>query len=420
MTPPNLNRRVAITGIGLITPLGCTVEGNWQAMLNGESGIRSITHFDPRDLPCTIGGEIPDFDPITFMSSKEARRMSRASQIMLAASKQAIEDAGLSVPLQSPERAGVYIGTAAGGVIRLDEGIQTLRTRGYGRVNPFAAPAVLPNMLTFHVTEYAGAVGPNCTITTACASGTQSVGEAFHLIRSGKLDLAIAGGAEALISDFVIAGFAAMRALPTGFNDRPSEASRPFDAGRDGFVLSEGAACLILERLDLALDRGAQPYAEVVGYASSNDAYHMAAPHPQAAGAIRTMKWALEDGDQSPDAVDYINAHGTSTPANDVAESNAIKAVFGKRAYQLPISSTKSMIGHPMGASGAIEAAVCALTINRGQIHPTINYEVPDPACDLDYVPNEARTASVRTALTNSFGLGGQNACLVIKDIEAA
>lgn len=344
--------------------------------------------------------------------------MSRASQIMLAASKQAIADSGLTVPLASPERAGVYIGTAAGGVVRLDQGIQTLRTRGYGRVNPFAAPAVLPNMLTFHVTEYAGAVGPNCTITTACASGTQSVGEAFHLIRSGKLDLAIAGGAEALISDFVIAGFAAMRALPTGFNDRPSEASRPFDAHRDGFVLSEGAACLILERLDLALDRGARPYAEVIGYASSNDAYHMAAPHPQAAGAIRTMKWALEDAGQSPDSIDYINAHGTSTPANDEAESNAIKMVFGERAYDLPISSTKSMIGHPMGASGAIEAAVCALTIDRGRIHPTINYEVPDPACDLDYVPNQARTARVQTALTNSFGLGGQNACLVIKGID--
>ncbi|MGA9532947.1 MAG: beta-ketoacyl-ACP synthase II [Anaerolineales bacterium] len=418
MTPPDTKVRVAITGIGLITPLGCTLEGNWNAMLSGVSGIRSISRFDPQDLPCTIGGEIPDFDPTTYMSSKDARRMSRASQIMLAASKLAIEDAHLTVPFTSPERAGVYVGTAAGGVIRLDEGIQTLRTRGFSRVNPFTAPAVLPNMLTFHVTEYAGAVGPNCTITTACASGTQSVGEAFHLIQGGRADLVVAGGAEALISDFVIAGFAAMRALPTGFNDQPSKASRPFDALRDGFVLSEGAACLILERLDLALERGARPYAEIMGYASSNDAYHMAAPHPEAAGAIRTMQWALADANLSPDGIDYINAHGTSTPSNDAAESNAIKAVFGERAYRIPISSTKSMIGHPMGASGTIEAAVCALTIDNDQIPPTINYEVPDPACDLDYVPNQSRQVHVDTALTNSFGLGGQNACLVIKGVH--
>jgi 3-oxoacyl-[acyl-carrier-protein] synthase II len=415
----NADSRVAITGIGLITPLGCTLEGNWQAMLDGRSGIRSITHFEPDGLPCTIGGEVPDFDPLEFMSAKQARRMSRASQLMLAAAKVSLMDAGLQVPLAAPERAGVYIGTAAGGVVRLDRGIQTMRTRGFGRVNPFAAPAVLPNMLAFHVTEYAGAVGPNCTITTACASGTQTVGEAFHVIRQGRVDLAIAGGGEALISDFVIGGFAAMRALPTGFNDRPHEASRPFDAKRDGFVLSEGAACLILERLDSARARGARPYAEITGYASSSDAYHMAAPHPEAAGAIRTMRWALADAGASPDDIDYINAHGTSTPANDEAETRAIKVVFGDRAYRVPISSTKSMIGHPMGASGTIEAAVCALTIDRGQIHPTINYQYPDPACDLDYVPNQSRQAKVTTALTNSFGLGGQNACIVLRSVKA-
>ena len=420
MTPASPGQRAVITGIGLVTPLGWVLADVWASLLAGKSGIGLITHFEPNGLPCVIGGQVPNFDATDFMSAKEARRMSRASQLTLAAAKLALADAGLPAPLPNPERSGVYIGTAAGGVDRLDEGIMTARQLGYDRVNPFSAPSVLPNMLAFHVTEYVGAVGPSSTITTACATGTQTIGEAYHAIRNGRADLMVAGGGEALIQDFVLAGFAAMRALPTSFNAEPTRASRPFDSLREGFVLSEGAACVILERLDHAQQRGAQIYAEVVGFASSNDAYHMAAPHPRAEGAIRTMLWALDDANIEPAAVDYINAHGTSTPANDAAETNAIKQVFGETAYDLPISSTKSMIGHPMGASGAIEAAVCALSIRYGQVHPTINYELPDPACDLDYVPNQARQVDVDVALSNSFGLGGQNACLVLRKVEPA
>jgi len=420
MTSYAPSQRAVITGIGLVTPLGWGLAEVWDSLLAGQSGIGRITHFEPDGLPCVIGGQVPGFNPADFMPAKEARRMSRASQLTLAAAKLALADAGLPAPLPNPERSGVYIGTAAGGVDRLDEGILTARTRGYERVNPFSAPSVLPNMLTFHVTEYVGAVGPSSTITTACATGTQTIGEAYHAIRHGRADLMVAGGGEALIQDFVLAGFAAMRALPTSFNQMPTRASRPFDLDREGFVLSEGAACVILERLDHAQQRGAQIYAEVIGFASSNDAYHMAAPHPKSEGAIRTMDWALADAQVTPDQVDYINAHGTSTPANDAAETVAIKRVFGERAYDLPVSSTKSMIGHPMGASGAIEAAVCALSIRHGSIHPTINYEQPDPDCDLDYVPNQARQVEVNVALSNSFGLGGQNACLVLRKVMPA
>jgi beta-ketoacyl-acyl-carrier-protein synthase II len=415
---PGQAARVVISGIGMVTPLGTNLESQWQALLAGRSGIGIIEQIDTADIPCKIGGELKDFTPTDFMEAKLARRISRAAQMTLAAAKLALENAELEPPLPIPERTGVYIGTATGGVDKIEDGIDMYRERGFGRLDPFAAPAVLPNMLAFHVTEYAGALGPNSTIATACATGTQTVGEAFHVIRTGRADRMIAGGGEALIRDYVMAGFATMRALPTSFNDEPTRASRPFDAKREGFVLSEGAACLVLERLDLARERKAPIYAEVVGYASSNDAYHLAAPHPEAAGAVRTMEWALQDANLPPAAIDYINAHGTSTPANDKAETSAIKQVFGERAYQIPISSTKSMIGHPMGASGTVEAAVSALTIRENIIHPTINYEYPDPECDLDYVPNQARPTPVRTVLSNSFGLGGQNACLILQEIN--
>jgi len=273
-------------------------------------------------------------------------------------------------------------------------------------------------MPAFHIAHRFGALGPNSTITTACATGTQAIGEATEAIRAGRADIILAGGSEALICDFALGGFAAMRALPTSFNDRPQCASRPFDARREGFVFSEGAACLVLERFDHARARGARMYAEVVGYAASSDAFHMAAPDPTAAGAVRTMRSALHDALVLPSHVDYINAHGTSTQANDAVETLAIKRLFGDHAYRIPVSSTKSMMGHSMGAAGAIEAAVCALTLSRGQIHPTINYEFPDPECDLDYVPNTWRKADVRIALSNSFGLGGQNACLVLQRVE--
>jgi 3-oxoacyl-[acyl-carrier-protein] synthase II len=421
MTSPRTNHRarVVITGFGLLTPLGSDLERVWQSLLAGRSGIRRITQFDPSELPCQIAGELPDFTPEDYLPAKEARRMARASQVAVAAAHQAAVHAGLQNPLPDPERVGVYYGTAIGGLERSEEGIAVLRAQGLSRVSPFTVPSALPNMPAFHITLRFGALGPNSTIATACATGTQTIGEAAHAIRCGRADMILAGGVEALIRDFALAGFAAMRALPTSFNEDPARASRPFDARREGFVFSEGAACLVLESLDHALARGATIHAEVLGYASTSDSYHMAAPDPGAAGAERTMRWALADAGVSPEQVDYINAHGTSTPANDAIETRAIKKVFGEHARRVPISSTKSMIGHPLGAAGAIEAVVCVLSIRDGLIHPTINYEFPDPECDLDYVPGQARRSSVNVALSNSFGLGGQNACLVLGRWEA-
>jgi 3-oxoacyl-[acyl-carrier-protein] synthase II len=413
------SRRIAITGLGVITALGCRVPEFWDHLLAGHSGIRRITRFDPTALPCQIAGEIPDFDPTEFISAKEARRMSRASQVALAATHRAVADSALPLPFRDPERVGVSFGTAIGGLERIVAGIQVFQTQGLAKVSPFTIPSGIPNQPAFYISNVLGAIGPSLTIATACATGAQAIGEGAELIRSGRADIVLAGGVEALVEDFALAGFAAMRALPTNYNDEPARASRPFDARREGFVFSEGGACVVLERLDLALARGANVYAELSGHASSGDGFHVAAPDPSAAGPIRTMRWALKDAHLAPEEVDYVNAHGTSTPANDAVETLAVKAVFGEAAARIPISSTKSMIGHAMGASGAIEAVVCALTITHGVIHPTINYEVPDPACDLDYVPNAARSAIVRVALSNSFGLGGQNACLVLKQVEA-
>lgn len=412
------NNTVVITGIGMVTCLGSDRETFWDSILQGKSGIRKITQFDSSDLPCQIAGEIPDFDPSQFMPAKEARRISRCSQIGLTAAIQAMDDAGLPHQNPEPERVGVYFGTAIGGWDRGMEGVYALREKGLSRVNPFALPATLANMPAFHVAKYYGAHGPNITISTACATGTQTVGEAAQAIRNGWADVIIAGATDALITDYMIGGFSAMRAVPTSFNDSPEQASRPFDEKREGFVYSEGAACLILESLDHAKNRGAMIYAEVAGYASSNDAFHIAAPDPEGNGAVRTMNLALQDASVHPEKIDYINAHGTSTPANDATETNAIKKLFGDHAYQIPISSTKSMVGHAMGASGAIEAIACALTLHNGVIHPTINYENPDPELDLDYVPNKSRRVHVNTILSNSFGLGGQNACLVLKRWE--
>lgn len=420
MTAPRANsRRVVVTGLGAITALGSDLEEIWEKLLQGESGVRRITHFDPEDLPCQIAGEIQEFDPSEYMQEKHARRMARASQIALASAKKALEDSSLDLQSVDRERMGVIYGTAIGGWDRADEGLQVLRERGLNRVNPFFLPSALPNMPTFHITHEIKAFGPNSTITTACATGTQAVGEAADVIRSGRADVMVTGGSEALIRYFAIAGFSTMRALPTSFNDEPEKASRPFEAAREGFVLSEGAACLVLESMDHARSRGARIYAEVCGYASSNDAFHIAAPDPSAKGAVRTIRWALEDAGVEPAQVSYINAHGTSTPANDAMETLAIKTVFNDHAYNIPISSTKSMLGHAMGASGGIEAIICALTIHHGKVHPTINYEVPDPELDLDYVPNEARALPVEIALSNSFGLGGQNACLVLRNPDS-
>jgi len=413
-------KRVVITGMGAITVLGSSVTEFWENLLAGKSGIRRISQFDASGLPCQIAGEIPDFDPAQYMERKEARRISRCAQISLAAAIQAVADAGLPATMPEPERVGVVIGTAIGGLERFDEGIHVLRTQGFERVNPFVIPSGIPNLSSFMVSRQFQCLGPSSTITTACATGTQAVGEAAEYIRRGAADVMIAGGAEALIRDFAIGGFCAMKALPVNFNHEPEKASRPFDSKREGFVFSEGAGIMILESLEHALARGARIYAEFAGHASSSDGYHVAAPDPEAAGPIRTMRWALADAGLSPHDIDYINAHGTSTPLNDVTETKAIKAVFGEDAYRLAISSSKSMIGHAMGASGTLEAIVCTLTLCHQAIHPTINYEYPDPECDLDYVPNEKRRQNVRATLSNSFGLGGQNACIVLKRYQPA
>ncbi len=413
-----MKQRVVITGLGAVTALGASLAQYWEGLIQGRSGIRKITQFDASALPCQIAGEIPDFDPDQYMDRKEARRVSRASQIALASAIQAVADAGLPTPLLDQERSSVVFGTAVGGLEKFDEGISVLRSHGHDRVNPFTVPAGIPNLSAFLIARQFQCLGPNCTIVTACATGTQTIGEAAEYIRRGVADVVIAGGTEALIRDFSIAGFCAMRALPVNYNDNPEAASRPFDAKREGFIFSEGAATLVLESLEHAQARGARIYAEVAGHASSTDAFHVAQPDPEAAGPVRAMRWALKDAGLLPEELVYINAHGSSTPLNDSAETHAIKVLFGEHAYKLAISSTKSMLGHAMGASGALEAIACTLAITHGIIPPTINYEHPDPECDLDYVPNKARQQPVNTAMSNSFGLGGQNACLVLKRFQ--
>ncbi len=340
--------------------------------------------------------------------------MSRASQLAVAAARMALADANLPEPVPNGERTGVLIGTGMGGFERLDESITVLRTKGFHRVSPFFLTSSLPNMPSHHVSLQAGAMGPINTVVAACATGTQAIGEALELIRRGAADTMISGGAEGSIHEAAIAGFGAMRALSTRHNDAPEKASRPFDKDRDGFILSEGVGIVVLERADHAVARGARIYAEVLGHASSSDAYHVAAPDPEATGAVRAMKWSLENAGISLDQVDYINAHGSSTPVNDKIETYAIKKLFGERAYEIPVSSSKSVLGHAMGATGAIEAIFCAKALHKGIIPPTWNYETPDPECDLDYVPNAPRPADLAVTLSNSFGLGGQNACLVL------
>ena len=408
-------QRAVITGMGAITCLGLNVPELWEGLVAGRSGIRRITQFDASPFPCQIAGEIEGFNPDDYIERKEGRRIPRSAQIALGAATQALQDARLPHPFADPERVGVVFGTAIGGLERIDEALQTLRKDGYGRVNPFTIPSGIPNLASFIVAHRYQCLGPNSTITTACATGTQVIGEAAELIRRGAADVVITGGTEALIKDFAIAGFAAMRALPVNYNELPEAASRPFDLQREGFVFSEGAGAMVIESLEHARQRGAQIYAEIAGHSSSTDAYHMAAPEPQGLGPARAMRWALKDAGLPGEAVDYINAHGSATPLNDSTETKAIKDVFGEHAYKLAISSTKSMLGHAMGASGMLEAIACALTITAGVLPPTINYETPDPECDLDYVPNQARPAAVNVALSNSFGLGGQNACVVIK-----
>jgi 3-oxoacyl-[acyl-carrier-protein] synthase II len=409
-------QRVVITGVGAITALALTMQETWEALVAGRSGIALITQFDAGNLPTRFAGEIKGFDPGKYMNPKEARRIARCSQLAIATLKETLADAGLpeQFSVQDGERVGVLIGTAVGGLDRASAEIEAYHShRQVGKVSPFAGTSMLANMPAHHVSQTVQALGPINTVINACASGTQAILEAAELVRRGAADVVICGGVDNLVQDFAIAGFSAMRALSTR-NDAPEQASRPFDKDRDGFILSDGCALLVLERLPHARARGARVYAEVLGGASSSDAYHVAAPDPNAAGAIRAMRWALESARVNSDEVDYINAHGTSTPLNDAGETLAIKKLFGGHAYTLAVSSTKSMLGHSMGASGAIEGIVSALTIRHGVMHPTVNYQTPDPDCDLDYVPNTAREKRVRVALSNSFGLGGQNACLVL------
>jgi 3-oxoacyl-[acyl-carrier-protein] synthase II len=409
------HQRVVITGMGTVTPVGHTMLETWEALKAGRSGITRLTLLDPTPWPCEIGGELQGFDPRQFISRKKIRHMAFASQLAVVASSEALRDAGLDLEGEDRDRIGVVVGTAGGSTVEETERatIQMMEQKSQRR-SPFQVVRLWPNMASYFVAEAYRLRGYNSTVCTACASATQAIGEAAEVIRRGGEDVIVTGGTESMVSKTALAGFATMRALSTSYNDEPTRAIRPFDAGRDGFVSAIGSAMLVLESLTHALDRGARIYAEVLGYGVSNDIYHIIAPDPEGEGAALAVRKALASAQVSIEEVDYINAHGTSTPLGDVAETRAIKAVFGKRAYEIPISSTKSMIGHMMGATGAVEAVACVMSMQEGIIHPTINYETPDPECDLDYVPNTARRAEVKVAVSNSFGLGGQNAVLVL------
>ncbi|MCF6094360.1 beta-ketoacyl-ACP synthase II [Microaerobacter geothermalis] len=412
-----MTNRVVITGMGVMTSLGKTLDEFWGSLLSGKSGIDRITSFDVSEYPTQIAAEIKDFNPEDYMDKKDARRMDRFAQFAVAATKTAMEDARLSMDEVNPDKVGVYIGSGIGGLGTWEEQHQILMEKGPRRVSPFFIPMMIANMASGQVSIMFGAKGPNSSPISACATGTHAVGDAFKIIQRGQADVMIAGGSEATIRPMALAGFCAARAMSTR-NDEPTKASRPFDKNRDGFVMGEGAGVLILESLEHAKKRGAKIYAEVVGYGMSGDAYHLTAPAPEGEGAARAMKEAIVDAGLNPEDVDYINAHGTSTEYNDKFETLAIKTVFGDHAYRLAVSSTKSMTGHLLGATGGIEAIVCAKTLMDQVIPPTINYETPDPECDLDYVPNEARKSNVRVALSNSFGFGGHNATIILKKYE--
>ncbi len=414
--------RVVVTGMGAITCLGQSAEDTWQGLIAGRSGIVPYLHPDIARMPVKIIGQVKGFQPQKYMEAKEARRMARFSQIAVAASREAMLDASLidlSAPFETPvknidpERIGVIIGTCTGGFNEIRDATQIFLEKGYARLSPLFLVMMMHNAPAANISRQYGLVGYNSTTTTACAAGAQAIGEAAEVIRRGVADVMVAGGTESSHNDLGIAGFHAMRAMTSSHNDDPEHASRPFDRHRDGLVVAEGAAILILERLEHAQARGAKIYAEVLGFGCSADADQLAAPDTEGAGEARAMSWALEDARKSPEEVDYISAHATSTPVGDAIEARAIHRVFGSNAKKIPVSAAKSMIGHAIGASGAIEAIASILTIRDGIIHPTINYETPDPACDLDVVPNVARHAKVDIVLSNSFGMGGQNVALV-------
>lgn len=408
--------RVVITGLGALTALG-PVKSLWEGLKAGKSGIRLLETIDTDHVPVKIGGEVRNFVPEDYIDRKEARRMGRASQFAVAASRMAIEDAGLTIDgiEAEGERVGVVIGTSLGSHEMAENSTFKYKTSDYRKPNPLSLINALPNMPAHYVSRFMRTFGPLNAPSTACAAGTQSIGEASELIKNGRSDMVITGGVEAVLQDYAIAGFEAMQALAVGFEDNPELASKPFDANRSGFVFSEGCGVVIIESLAHALKRNARIYAEILGHASSSDAFHIAALDPEGKGAMRSMRWALEDAHVNPEDIQYINAHGTSTQANDKMETLAIKHIFGEHAYNLAVSSTKSMLGHALGGSGAIEAIACAMSLFERVIHPTINYETPDPECDLDYVPNIARDMSdLKLLMSNSFGLGGQNASIIL------
>ncbi len=410
-------RRIVVTGLGLVTPLGTGVEKTWTALCAGQSGIGRITRFDPTGYDAQIAGEVKDFDPGQFIEKKEIKKMDMFIHYAVGAALMAVDDAGLKVAPEEATQVGVYIGSGIGGLGSIEHYHDVLKDKGPGRVSPFFIPMTIINLASGQVAIRIGAKGPNSCAVTACATGNHCIGDAFRLIQRGDADVMVAGGAEAAVTPLGVAGFAAAKALSFR-NDEPTRASRPFDKDRDGFVLGEGAGVVVLEELDRARRRGARIYAEVIGYGMNSDAYHITAPPEEGEGAVRCMELALKDAGVRKDQIGYINAHGTSTMA-DAIETRAIKTVFGEQASRIPVSSTKSMTGHLLGAAGGIEAVFSILALHHGLLPPTINLDNPDPACDLDYVPNKARAAAVQVALSNSFGFGGVNACLIFKRADA-
>lgn len=413
----NNRTRVVITGMGAMSPLGETVGEYWDGLVNGRSGIGPMTLCDPDGFPCKITGEVSGFDPVQYIDKRESRRMARFSQFAVAAAGVALEDSGLDMSREDIERIGVVMGNGNGGFPTTDDQARVMVKRGGMKISPFFIPMVLPNMAAANVSRIYGIKGYTNTVVTACAAGNQAIGEGAVAIQRGVADVVISGGCEAGICELGLGGFNVIKAL-SRYTEDPANASRPFDAQRDGFVPAEGAGILVLESLEHAVNRGANILAEVVGYGVSSDAFHAVQPDQDGSGAARAIRWALEDADLQPQDISYINAHGTSTPINDRVETLAIKKAFGDQAYKVPISSTKSMIGHALGGAGGLEAIACVKSIQTGMIHPTINQQSPDPDCDLDYVPNEARKADVDAVLSNNFGFGGQNACMIFRRFE--
>ncbi len=411
--------RVVVTGVGVVSPIGLTAPTTWEALVRGQSGVAPISLFDPAGQDVTFAAEVKDFEAGRFMDRKEARRTDRVVQFAVAAAAEALTNAGLQITAANAAEIGVVIGSGIGGIMTLSEGFSTMQAKGPGRVSPFLAAMMLPDMPSGYVSIHFGARGPNFCTVSACSTGADAIGNAYEIVRRGDAKVMIAGGAEAPITPIGIAAFAAARALSTR-NADPAHASRPFDKDRDGFVMGEGAGVMVLESLDSARERGATILAELVGYGNAADANHITQPSEGGEGGVRAVRLALRRAGLTADSIDYVNAHGTSTPMNDRYETMGLKTIFGERAARVPISSTKSMIGHLLGAAGAVEAVFCVQAIRHGVIPPTINYEHPDPECDLDYVPNEAREAPVRVALTNSFGFGGHNASLIFRAWDPA